>query len=150
MRVAFGCDHGGWPLRETLLETLAADGHKVLDVGAHSPESSDHPDFAVRVARSVAAGESDLGVLVCGTGIGMAIAANKTPGAYAANAADAYSARMARGHNWANILALGGRTLGPELARDIVRAFLHADVDPNERYERRRAKIRNLEHANPR
>jgi len=145
MRVAVGFDHGGWTLRDTILETLREDGHEVLDLGARSPEPSDHPDFALAVARAVAGGQADLGVLACGTGIGMAIAANKVEGAYAANVSDEYSARMARRHNGANIVTVGGRTIGPELARDIIRAFLTTDVDPNERYERRRRKIRDLE-----
>ena len=150
MRVAFGCDHGGWPLRETVLETLREDNHDVLDLGAASPESSDHPDFAAAVARTVVAGEAEMGVLVCGTGVGMAIAANKVRGAYAANVSETYSAGMARRHNGANIVTLGGRTIGPELARDLVRAFLAGAVDPGERYERRRGKIKALEQAEPR
>jgi ribose 5-phosphate isomerase B len=145
MRVAFGCDHGGWPLREPILETLQSQGHSVLDLGAHSPESSDYPDVAVAVARAVAGGEADLGVLICGTGIGMAISANKVRGAYAANVSDTFSARMARQHNGANIVTLGGRTLGSELARELVRAFVGEGVDAGERHERRRQKIRALE-----
>jgi ribose 5-phosphate isomerase B len=145
MRVAFGCDHGGWPLRDTILGTLRDDDHEVLDFGAHSPESSDHPDFAAAVARAVVEGEADLGVLMCGTGIGMAIAANKVRGAYAANVSDTYSARMARLHNGANILTVGGRTIGPELARELIRVFLAAGVDAKARYERRRGKITALE-----
>jgi ribose 5-phosphate isomerase B len=147
MRVAFGCDHGGWCLRETLLETLRDDDHEVVDVGAYSAESSDHPDFAAAVARKVASGAVDAGVLVCGTGVGMAIAANKVRGAYAANVSETYSARMARLHNGANIVTLGGRTVGPELAREVVRVFLSTEMDPGLRYERRRTKIRELEQA---
>lgn len=145
MRIAFGCDHGGWPLRDTILETLRDDDHEVLDLGAYSRESSDHPDFAVAVARAVVEGEADLGILTCGTGIGMAIAANKVRGAYAANVSDTYSARMARRHNGANIVTLGGRTIGPELARELIRAFLATGVDAEPRYERRRSKITALE-----
>jgi ribose 5-phosphate isomerase B len=142
MKVAVGFDHGGWTLRETILDTLREDGHEVLDMGADSPAPSDHPDFAIRVAKAVARGDADRGVLACGTGIGMSIAANKVRGAYAANVSEEYSARMARLHNAANIVTLGGRTVGPELARDIIRTFLNTDVDPGERYERRRNKIR--------
>jgi ribose 5-phosphate isomerase B len=145
MRVAVGFDHGGWTLRDTILETLREDGHEVLDLGARSPEPSDHPDSALAVAQAVAHGQVDLGVLACGTGIGMAIAANKVKGAYAANVSDEYSARMARRHNGANIVTVGGRTVGPELARDIICVFLNTDLDPDERYERRRRKIRDLE-----
>ncbi len=145
MRVAVGFDHGGWTLRDTILETLREDGHEILDLGAPSPAPSDHPDFARAVAEAVVGGEADSGVLACGTGIGMAIAANKVKGAYAANVSEEYSARMARRHNAANIVTLGGRTVGPELARAIIRAFLDTGVDPNERYERRRRKIREIE-----
>lgn len=147
MRVAFGCDHGGWPLREAVLGSLREDGHEVLDLGAHSPESSDHPDFAAAVAHAVVNAEADLGVLVCGTGVGMAIAANKVRGAYAANVSETYSARMARLHNGANIVTLGGRTIGPELARELIRTFLATDTDPATRYERRREKIKKVEQA---
>ncbi len=134
-------------MRDTIIETLQGNGHEVLDLGAGSPESSDHPDFAAAVARAVVNDEAELGVLACGTGIGMAIAANKVRGAYAANVSDTYSARMARLHNGANIVTIGGRTIGPELARELIRAFLAAEVDPGARYERRRRKITALEQA---
>jgi len=145
MRIAFGCDHGGWPLRDTILQTLREARHEVLDLGPRTPESSDYPDFAAAVARAVAAGRADLGVLACGTGIGMAIAANKVAGAYAANVCDPYSARMAREHNGANILTLGGRTLGPEIAREVLQAFVACDVSPLDRHQRRRHKIEAME-----
>jgi ribose 5-phosphate isomerase B len=145
MKVAVGFDHGGWTLRQTVIDTLKEAGHEVIDLGASSPAPSDHPDFAAAVAHAVAGGEADVGILACGTGIGMAITANKVPGAYAANVSEEYSARMARLHNGANILTLGGRTVGPELARSIIRTFLETGVDPGERYDRRRGKIRKLE-----
>ena len=102
-------------------------------------------DFAVRVAQAVTGGEADLGILTCGTGIGMSIAANKVPGAYAARAEECYSARMARLHNGANILCVGGRTVGPELAREAVRVFLTTEPSLEARHVRRREKIRALE-----
>ena len=145
MRVAIGYDHGGWCLREVMLEAIRGGGHDVIDLGAPSPESSDHPDFALAVASHVARGDADLGVLACGTGIGMAIAANKVRGVYAANVSEPFSARMAREHNSANVLALGGRTVGPELAREIIGTFLASAVDPKERYVRRRSKIKAME-----
>ncbi|MGQ9732218.1 MAG: ribose 5-phosphate isomerase B [Candidatus Zipacnadales bacterium] len=145
MKIAFGCDHGGWPLRETILQTLHEEHHEVLDLGPQTPDSSDHPDYAKAVAQAVASGDAELGVLACGTGIGMAIAANKIWGAYAANVADTYSARMAREHNGANIITMGGRTLGPGVARELLQAFLHASVDNHPRYVRRRKKIQSIE-----
>jgi ribose 5-phosphate isomerase B len=145
MKIAFGCDHGGWPLRDTILQTLREGRHDVLDVGPESPESSDYPDSAQAVAQAVAAGEAELGILACGTGIGMAVAANKVRGAYAANVSDTYSARMAREHNGANILTLGGRTIGPEVAREVLQAFVSAVVSPMIRHQRRRDKIAAIE-----
>ena len=145
MKIAFACDHGGWPLRDTILQALREERHEVLDLGPRTPDSSDHPDFAAAVARAVAAGDANIGVLTCGTGVGMAIAANKVVGAYAATVSDTYSATMAREHNGANIITMGGRTLGPDLAREVLRAFVSGDVDPKERYHRRREKIRALE-----
>ncbi len=145
MKIAFGCDHGGWPLRDTILDTLRQARCEVLDLGPDSPESSDYPGYATAVARAVVAGEADLGVLACGTGIGMSIAANKVRGAYAANVADPFSARMAREHNGANILTLGGRTLGPEVARVVLEAFLGGSVSGQARHQRRRKMIRAVE-----
>jgi ribose 5-phosphate isomerase B len=142
MKIAFGCDHGGWPLRDTILQTLREARYDVLDLGPESPESSEYPDYALAVARAVASGEADLGVLACGTGIGMAIAANKVRGAYAANVADTYSAKMAREHNGANILTMGGRTLGPEVAHEVLQAFLGTQTSPLVRHQRRRRKIK--------
>ncbi|MBM3473887.1 MAG: ribose 5-phosphate isomerase B [Armatimonadetes bacterium] len=148
MKIAFGCDHGGWPLRDTIIQALRDSRHEVLDLGPESPESSDYPDYANAVARAVVEGKADLGVLACGTGIGMAISANKVPGAYAANVSDTYSARMAREHNGANILTLGGRTLGTEVAREVLQAFVESEVSPLVRHQRRRKKIKGVEQAN--
>ena len=145
MKIAIGCDHGGYLLKSDVIGVIVELGHEALDLGACSEDPVDYVDFATAVARTVAAGEADLGVLTCGTGIGMSIAANKVPGAYAARAEECYSARMARLHNGANILCVGGRTIGPELAREAVRIFLSTEPSPEERHIRRRAKIRALE-----
>ena len=145
MKIAFGCDHGGWALRDTILDALRQEHHELMDLGPSSPESSDYPDAALAVAQAVASGEADLGVLACGTGIGMAIAANKVRGAYAANVSETYSARMAREHNGANILALGGRTVGPDVAREVLLAFLGSGVSSQVRHQRRRKKIKRAE-----
>ncbi len=145
MKVAIGCDHGGFLLKPDVRGVIESLGHEVLDLGACSEDPVDYVDFAVRVARAVAGGEADLGVLTCGTGIGMSIAANKVPGAYAARAEECYGARMARLHNGANVLCVGGRTVGPELAKEVVRVFLTTEPSPEARHVRRREKIRALE-----
>jgi ribose 5-phosphate isomerase B len=145
MKIAMGNDHAGFPLRDAVRETVTALGHEVVDFGTAVEESCDYPDIAVALARAVAAGEVDLGILFCGTGIGMAITANKIQGAYAARAEDCYAARMARLHNGANILTFGGRTIGPGLAQDVVEAFLTTEPSTDPRHLRRQAKVRAAE-----
>lgn len=149
MKIAIGCDHGGYPLTDLIVETITNLGHEVLSLDTCSAEPVDYVDIAVEVARAVAAGRADLGILYCGTGIGMSLAANKIKGVFAARAEDSYSARMAREHNGANVLALGGRTVGPELARETVAAFLQAQPSPEARHARRREKLRALENDAP-
>ena len=145
MKIAVGCDHGGHILKQDVLEVIGELGHEFLDMGTCDEEPVDYVDFAVLVAEAVASGRADLGILTCGTGIGMSIAANKIKGAYAARAEECYSARMARLHNGANILCVGGRTVGPELAKEVIRVFLTTAPSTEARHERRRAKIRALE-----
>lgn len=146
MRVAFGCDHAGEVLRETVGEVLAELRAEVTDFGTFDTASVDYCLYAEPVARAVASGEADLGILVCGTGVGMAISANKVPHVYAAHASDVYTARMAREHNAANVLTLGGRVVGAGLAQEIVRAFLTAEPSTAERHVRRRSQYQDLEH----
>jgi len=124
MRIVIGADHAGYELKQQIARYLLAQGHQVQDLGTHSPQSVDYPDYAVRVARAVVAGEAERGILICGTGIGMSIAANKVRGARAAVCTDCYMARMARQHNDARILCLGGRVLGLGSALDVVEVFL--------------------------
>jgi ribose 5-phosphate isomerase B len=145
MKVAMGNDHAGFPLRDAVREAVTALGHELVDFGTAVPESCDYPDVALAVARAVAAGEADLGILFCGTGIGMAITANKVPGAYAARAEDCYAARMARLHNRANLLTFGGRTLGPGLAEEVVQVFLTTEPSEDPRHRRRQDKIKAAE-----
>ena len=123
MKIAIGADHAGYRLKEHLI-AHGLSQHQVLDVGTHSEESTDYPIYAFRVARLVASGEADLGVLICGTGIGMAMAASRVAGIRAALCTTEYMARMARAHNDANVLCLGGRVLGPDQALAILQAFL--------------------------
>jgi len=122
--VALGADHGGYPMKEALKKTLAELGCEVLDVGTHSTDAVDYPDFAVAVARAVAGGKASLGIMVDGAGIGSAMAANKIPGVRAALCYDLTTASNAREHNDANVLTLGGTLIGPRLAADIVKTFL--------------------------
>jgi ribose 5-phosphate isomerase B len=144
MRIAIGADHAGFGLKEEIRKTLVELGLTVEDFGTKSSDSVDYPDFAEKVARLVAAGEFDRGILVCGTGIGMAIAANKIPGIRAATVTDVEMARLSREHNDANVLAVGGRILDRKRALEIVRAFLETPF-AGDRHQRRIDKITNLE-----
>ncbi len=146
MRVAVGADHAGWSLKQQLTEYLRGAGFDVLDLAAEAPDSGDdYPDVALQVGRAVASGQAERGVLICGTGVGMSLAANKVKGVYAALCRDTYSARMARAHNDANILTLGGRVMGLEPAKEIALVFLQTEFDGAERHRRRIAKFRALE-----
>ncbi len=144
MRIHIGSDHAGFVLKEDVVEHLEDLGHEVTDVGAFSEESVDYPDYAREVAGAVAAGEADLGVLVCGTGVGMAMAANKVVGVRAVQASDPEFARMARAHNDANVLTLAGRRSSREEAIGIVDAFLETAFEGG-RHRRRVDKISDIE-----
>lgn len=145
-RIAIGADHAGFHAKETVKKFLLDSGHVVDDAGTFSEESVDYPDFARAVAERVAAGHDDLGVLVCGTGIGMAIAANKVEGIRAATVHDTMTAQMAREHNNANVLAFGGRVLDDVQAVEYVRVFL-ASVFAGGRHQRRIDKITDMDQA---
>ncbi|HEX9767983.1 MAG TPA: ribose 5-phosphate isomerase B [Kiloniellales bacterium] len=125
--IAIASDHAGYDLKTTLARELAEMGYDVLDLGTDGPQSVDYPDFAAALAKVVRAGEAERGVLICGTGIGMAMAANRHPGVRAAVCWDETSARLTREHNDANVLALGARLLGTEVAKDCLRTFLTTD-----------------------
>jgi len=144
MRIAIGADHAGFALKERLRAKLAAKGHEVADFGTHSADSVDYPDFAAAVAQDVAEGKYDRGILVCWTGIGMSIAANKVQGARAAYGANADEVRLTRQHNDANILTLGSKYMEEHLAEELVEIFLHTDFLGG-RHTRRLDKIRDLE-----
>lgn len=138
--VAIAADHAGFELKSTLEEEIRALGYEVLDLGTNSSESVDYPDFGHRLARALTDGAADRGVLVCGSGIGISIAANRHPGVRAAVCHDTVSARLARLHNDANALALGSRLIGVEVAKDCVRTFLTTEFEGG-RHARRVAKI---------
>jgi ribose 5-phosphate isomerase B len=142
--IALGADHAGFPLKQDLKAWLTARGHQVLDFGTDSPDAVDYPDFAARVAEAVGAGTAERGVLVCGTGIGMAIAANKVAGVRAAPCADPDAARLSREHNDANILTLGARVVEGTMATAVLETWLATDFAGG-RHVRRVAKLMALE-----
>ncbi len=146
MKVALGSDHGGFHLKESLKECLTAWDVAFVDFGCHEPISCDYPVFARKVAEEVAAGHFDCGLLFCGTGVGISIAANKVPGVRAACCSDCYSAKYARLHNNANILALGGRVVGAGLASEMVSLFLFTEFEGG-RHQRRVALIESPENS---
>lgn len=127
MKVAIGCDHGGIDLKNTVISVIGDLGHEVNDQGCNSINSVDYPNFAKSVSRLVKEGKCDCGILICGTGIGMSMAANRTPGIRAALCNEMFSAKMSREHNDANILCLGARVIGPGLAAEIVRTWMTSD-----------------------
>ena len=141
MKIAIGCDHAGFPLKAEVLDAVRVGGHEAVDLGAESASVSvDYPDFAHAVAALVARGEASLGILVCGSGVGMSISANRHPGVRAVVCSEAYSARMSRLHNDANVLCFGARVVGPGVARALVETFLTAEFEGG-RHARRVAKI---------
>jgi ribose 5-phosphate isomerase B len=144
MRVSIGSDHAGFELKEKLEAHLRAMGHEVSDVGTHNDDSVDYPDLAAAVGTAVAKGEAERGVLVCGSGVGVAIAANKVDGVRAANVYDPEMAKMSRLHNDANVVTMGGRYLPEEVAREIVDTFLDTAFEGG-RHQRRIDKITALE-----
>ncbi|GAB4525136.1 MAG: hypothetical protein Fur0018_09350 [Anaerolineales bacterium] len=151
MKVAVACDHGGFPLKQTVLDVARALGHEAIDLGTDSPVSVDYPDYAEKLGRAIQRGEAERGILMCGSGVGAAIAANKMRGVYAAICHDTYSAHQGVEHDDMNVLCLGARIVGPALVEELVRAFLTACFvgrDPGqERHARRVGKVRALETA---
>ncbi len=144
MKIALGCDHGGFDLKQRVKEHLEALGHKAVDFGTYSTESCDYPDFGVKAARAVAEGQCELGIVICTTGIGMSMAANKVRGVRCALCSDCYSAEMTRRHNDANMLALGANVVGPGLAMKIVDTFLTNSFEGG-RHARRVGKLADIE-----
>jgi len=147
MRIAMGTDHGGFDLKEGIKARLIAAGHDVLDCGTDSNNSVDFPDFVAPAARAVAAGEADRGIVLCGSGAGAAMAAGKISGVRAATIHDVYTAHQAVEHDGLNVLALGGRVVGSELAWEIVETFLRAEFSGDERHIRRVAKLDELDRS---
>ena len=141
MKIAVACDHGGLQLKRALVRYLESKGHEVIDFGTDSEESCDYPDFALPAAEAVASKRCECGIVVCGTGIGVSIAANKVPGIRCALCGDCFSAKATRLHNNANVLALGALVTGPGLALDIVDLFIDTPFSGEERHCRRIAQL---------
>jgi ribose 5-phosphate isomerase B len=145
MRVAVGCDHGGFPLKEGVIALLRELGHTVEDLGTDSTEPVDYPDFARAVATAVVSGRCQRGVVLCGSGVGASVAAAKVPGIRAAMCHDTFSARQGVEDDDMNVISLGARVIGPSLAAEVVRAFTSAKFSGAERHVRRLAKINAIE-----
>lgn len=145
MTVAFGCDHGGFEFRSEIIKYLKDMGYTVKDFGTYEGKSVDYPDVALPVAQDVAAGKSDFGILICGTGIGMSLAANKVPGIRAAAVSDHFSTKYTRLHNNANILCLGARVIGIGTAKELIHTFLKTKFEGGDRHSRRISKITEIE-----
>lgn len=146
-KIAVGCDHGGIVLKESVVNTLKSLGAEVLDLGCYSTDSVDYPEYGEKVAKAVASGEADAGVIMCGTGIGISIAANKIKGIRAAVVTNTYMAKLTKNHNNANIIALGGRVISPDEAKDIVEAWYTAEYEGG-RHQRRLDMISRIEDEN--
>src|SRR5690554_6819311 len=144
LSIAIGSDHAGYELKNEIMKDLKEKGFDIKDFGVNSPESVDYPDQASLVAKAVASGEFNRGIVICGTGIGISISANKVKGIRAALCGDVFSARMSREHNNANVLAMGGRVLGVDLAKEILSTYLKSEFQGG-RHERRVNKIAEME-----
>lgn len=145
MKVAVACDHAGFPLKETIMDAIRRLGHEVVDLGTHSTEPVDYPDYADQLGLVVRNGDADRGVLLCGSGVGAAVAANKVVGIRAGLCHDVYSAHQSVEHDDVNVLALGARVIGPALAVELVQAFLGARFTGEERHKRRLDKVKAIE-----
>jgi ribose 5-phosphate isomerase B len=145
MQIVVGADHAGFELKKILSDHLQHNGHLVLDVGTYSMDPVDYPDYAEAVARSVLHGEAERGILICGSGVGAAVAANKIPGIRAGLCHDGYSAHQGVEHDDTNVLVLGARVIGTELAKDISLIFLNAHFTAEERHQRRLKKVLDIE-----
>jgi len=145
MIVACGFDHAGVPLRERLLAVIADAGHEVLDLGTDTTDPVDYPDKALEVGSAVVSGRADRGILVCGSGAGVSVAAGKIRGVYASTIHDTYTAHQGVEHDGMNVLCMGARIIGAALAAEIVEAFLRAEISNEERHVRRRAKVLEIE-----
>jgi ribose 5-phosphate isomerase B len=148
MKIVIGSDHAGFTMKNVVGDLLRSLGHSVMDVGAFNDNPSDYPDFALLVGNAVLEGKGERGILICGSGVGVSVAANKIKGIRAAVCHDTYSAHQGVEHDDMNVLVLGSRVIGPKLAEDLVKAFLSANFTNEERHKRRLAKVKAIEQAN--
>ena len=149
MKIAVACDHAGYPLKQTVMEIVREEGYEGFDLGTNSVEPVDYPDYALKLGKFIQSGQADRGILLCGSGVGACIAANKIHGIYGCVCHDTYSAHQGVEHDDMNVLCIGTRIIGPELAKEIVTVFLRARFLGNEpkqeRHSRRVEKIRKME-----
>jgi ribose 5-phosphate isomerase B len=145
MHIAVACDHAGFPLKDEAIRVISESGHQPLDLGTYNIEPVDYPDAAANVGQAILEGKAERGVLICGSGVGACIAANKIEGIYACLCHDVYSAGQGVEHDDMNVLCLGARIIGPSLVEGLIRAFLSAEFSTEERHRRRVGKIRDLE-----
>jgi len=146
IKIAIGADHGGYPLNERIIEELRQAGHELIDFGTHDgSQPDDYPDYAVKVGETIQNAQAEIGIIVCGSGVGAAVAANKLTGIRAALCGDTYSGHQSREHDDCNVLCLGARVTGVELALEIVRAFVSARFTGEERHVRRLSKVAAIE-----
>lgn len=149
MKIAVACDHGGFPHKASVIETILQAGHEVLDLGTNSTSPVDYPDYAEAVGKAIQQGKADRAVLLCGSGVGACVAANKMRGIRAGVCHDTYSAHQGVEHDDMNVLTLGARVIGPALVSELVRAFLSAKFTGEERHARRLEKVKKLEERRP-
>jgi ribose 5-phosphate isomerase B len=147
MQIALACDHGGYPLKNIIKECVLASGYSVIDLGTDTNPNDDYPDYAEKLGKTIVKGEADRGILICGSGVGASIAANKIKGVYAAVCHDTYSAHQGVEHDNMNVLCLGARVVGAELAKELVDSFLKAEFSNEERHVRRVNKVYRIEKA---
>jgi ribose 5-phosphate isomerase B len=148
MRIAVACDHAGFPLKDEVIRVISAAGHQPVDLGTDSTDPVDYPDYAAKLGQAILEGKAERGVLLCGSGVGACIAANKINGIYAGLCHDEYSACQGVEHDDMNVLCLGARVIGPALVPGLVRAFIAAQFSTQERHRRRVGKIREMERDN--
>ncbi|OFW27794.1 MAG: ribose 5-phosphate isomerase B [Acidobacteria bacterium RIFCSPLOWO2_02_FULL_59_13] len=145
MRIVIGADHAGFDLKKPIVEQIQSAGHTAIDVGTHNHDPVDYPDLSRAVCQAILQGKADLGIIICGSGVGAAVAANKFPGIRAAVSHDTYSARQGREHDDVNVLCLGARVIGPALAEEIIKTWLQATFSGLPRHKRRLDKIAEIE-----
>jgi RpiB/LacA/LacB family sugar-phosphate isomerase len=145
MLIAVACDHAGFPLKDEVIAALEETGCSVLDLGTYNQEPVDYPDYAEKAGKAIINGQAERAVVVCGSGVGACIAANKMKGVYACNVSDVYTARQGVEHDNMNVLCLGARVIGPQTAKELVKAFVSASFSTEERHRRRVGKILTLE-----